>query len=106
MFWRSNGSRAPRLTCPLPKTRWRPPPALFPMRFIDAHMHFWDQAVLQPYIWLHEVPAIAHAHTPLTLKTESEGALPEKIVFVECGAPWLDEVRWVEQLAVQAPRIA
>jgi L-fuconolactonase len=31
--------------------------------------------------------------------------LPEKIVFVECGAPWLDEVKWVEQLAAREPCI-
>lgn len=75
------------------------------MRFIDSHMHFWDQAALRPYTWLHEVPAIAHAHTPETIHREAGASLPDKIVFVECGAPWLDEVRWVEQLAVREPRI-
>lgn len=76
------------------------------MRFIDAHMHFWDQTVLSPYTWLHEVPSIAHAHTPATLATEADPDLPEKIIFVECGAPWHEEVRWVERLAAQEPRLA
>lgn len=76
------------------------------MRFIDAHMHFWDQAVLAPYTWLHEVPTIAHRHAPETIRTEAGSDLPEKIVFVECGAPWLGEVQWVEQLAAREPRIA
>ena len=76
------------------------------MRYIDAHMHFWDQTVLSPYTWLHEVPTIAHAHTPATLPAEAGPDLPEKIVFVECGAPWLDEVKWVAQLATREPRLA
>lgn len=76
------------------------------MRFIDAHMHFWDQAVLAPYTWLHEVPTIAHRHTPETIRTEAGADFPEKIVFVECGAPWLDEVQWVGQLAALEPRLA
>lgn len=75
------------------------------MRYIDSHMHFWDQNVLGPYTWLHEVPSIAHSHTPKSLHEEAGADLPEKIVFVECGAPWLDEVKWVEQLAAQEPRI-
>lgn len=76
------------------------------MRYIDAHMHFWDQAILRPYTWLHEVPAIAHRHAPETIQAEAGGDLPEKIIFVECGAPWLEEVRWVEQLASREPRLA
>ena len=76
------------------------------MRFIDAHMHFWDQAVLAPYTWLHEVPTIAHRHTPETIHAEAGADFPEKIVFVECGAPWLDEVQWVGQLSAREPRIA
>jgi predicted TIM-barrel fold metal-dependent hydrolase len=66
--------------------------------FIDTHVHFWDRGRL-PYPWLDEVPAIAGRHTPAELRAEAAGRFPEKIVFVECGAPWLDEVKWVEQLA-------
>lgn len=75
------------------------------MRYIDSHMHFWDQEGLQAYTWLHEVPSIGHRHDPATLHAEARGDLPEKIVFVEAGAPPLAEVRWVEQLAAQEPRI-
>ncbi len=71
---------------------------------IDSHVHFWDQRKL-PYPWLAEVPAIAGPHTPETLRQEAAPNLPTQIVFVECGAPWLDEVRWIEQLAVREPRI-
>lgn len=73
--------------------------------FVDSHVHFWDQQVL-PYPWLVEVPKIAGRHTPAELLHESAGRSPEKIVFVECGAPWLDEVGWVERLAASEPRIA
>lgn len=75
------------------------------MKFIDAHMHFWDRSLL-PYTWLHEVPSIWDRHTPDNLRAEAGADLPEKIVFVECGAPWLEEVRWVEQLAARESRIA
>ncbi len=74
------------------------------MTFIDSHMHFWDRS-LMPYTWLQEVPSIWDRHDPATLHAEAGPAAPEKIVFVECGAPGLDEVKWVEKLAVQDPRI-
>jgi len=73
--------------------------------FTDAHVHFWDQGNL-PYPWLATVPAIAGRHTPDELRTESAAASPQRIVFVECGAPWLHEVQWIEQLAAREPRIA
>lgn len=73
-------------------------------RYIDTHVHFWDQQVL-PYPWLVEVPTIAGPHTPEVLQHEAGAEFPEQIVFVECGAPWLDEVKWVEQLAAREPRI-
>ena len=75
------------------------------MRYIDSHMHFWDQEALKPYSWLHEVPTISDRHDPRTLQAEAGSDLPEKIVFVECGASPLDEVKWVSQLATKEPRI-
>lgn len=75
------------------------------MMFIDSHVHFWDRAVM-PYSWLHEVPSIWDRHTPETLRAEAGDRFPEKIVFVECGAPWLDEVKWIERFAAREPRIA
>ena len=72
--------------------------------YVDSHVHFWDQRTL-PYPWLVEVPAIAGPHTPETLRQEAAPNQPTQIVFVECGAPWLDEVKWIEQLAAREPRI-
>jgi L-fuconolactonase len=74
-------------------------------QFIDAHVHFWDRGTL-PYPWLDELPAIAGRHTPAELVAEAGECFPEKIVFVECGAPGREEVAWVEQLAATEPRIA
>jgi L-fuconolactonase len=74
------------------------------MRFTDTHVHFWD-TTLMPCPWLSGVPSIAGAHTPAELRKESAGEMPSRIVFVECGSPWLDEVKWVERLAVAEPRI-
>ena len=75
------------------------------MNFIDSHMHFWDRARM-PYTWLHEVPTIWDRHTHENLHTEADSDLPDKIVFVECGAPWHEEVQWVEALATKETRIA
>jgi L-fuconolactonase len=74
------------------------------MRFTDTHVHFWDTA-LMPCPWLSGVPSIAGAHTPDQLHEDSAGEMPSRIVFVECGSPWLDEVKWVEKLALAEPRI-
>lgn len=73
--------------------------------YVDTHVHCWDQRVM-PYPWLAEVPAIAGPHTPAELRAEAGADHPEKMVFVECGAPWLGEVEWVEQLAATEPRLA
>jgi L-fuconolactonase len=79
-------------------------PSPMSFSFVDSHVHFWDQAVL-PCPWLAEVPVIAGRHSPAELHAEAGPGWPDKIVFVECGAPWLDEVKWVEQLATREPRI-
>jgi L-fuconolactonase len=72
--------------------------------FLDAHVHFWDQGVM-PYPWLAEVPSIAHRHTPAELAEEAQGQMPERVIFVECGAPAFDEVSWIEGLAAADQRI-
>jgi L-fuconolactonase len=71
---------------------------LISVNFVDSHMHFWDRAVM-PYTWLHEVPSIWERHTFQNLRAEADGNLPEKVVFVEAGAPGIAEVNWVEELA-------
>ncbi len=73
--------------------------------FIDSHVHFWDQRVL-PYPWLAGVPAIGGPHTPADLQSEAQGHFPSQLVFVECGAPACDEVKWIEELAAREPRLA
>jgi L-fuconolactonase len=74
-------------------------------QFIDSHVHFWDQRLL-PYPWLVGVPSIAGPHTPAELRAEAAPEFPTKIVFVECGAPGLDEVKWITRLAAREPRLA
>src|SRR2546428_156533 len=73
--------------------------------YVDAHVHFWDQGAL-PYPWLADVPTIAGRHTPDELRAQAVAVAPSQMVFVEGGAPWLDEVQWVEALAAREPRLA
>ncbi len=76
--------------------------------FVDAHVHFWDLAVL-PYPWLAKEKALSGAHVPETLRAEAGDPMPHQIVFVqaECErSRALDEVAWVEELAHSEPRIA
>ncbi len=80
-----------------------PTPA--PAAYVDSHVHLWDPGRFR-YEWLAEVPQIAHRHLPEDLSIEAAPLTPARWVFVECGAPALEEVRWVESLAAAEPRIA
>ena len=71
---------------------------------VDAHMHFWDTKRWR-YPWLDPLPSIAGIHTPANIHAEAGDRVPSQIVFVECGAPAMEEVAWVEQLAAREPRI-
>jgi L-fuconolactonase len=76
--------------------------------FVDSHVHFWDPTRLH-YGYLAALPSIAARHGPDTLETEAGADAPARCVFVqaECSrAQWLDEVRWVGELARDHPRIA
>lgn len=76
--------------------------------YVDAHVHFWDPAVLK-YPWLSNHPTIAAAHGPSALRAELAGALPCSLVFVqsECERDrFLDEVQWVETMAQSEALIA
>jgi L-fuconolactonase len=76
--------------------------------FVDSHVHFWDPARLR-YGYLGGLPSISARHDPATLAAEAGPDLPARCVFVqaECDrTQWLDEVRWVAELAVADPRIA
>jgi L-fuconolactonase len=76
--------------------------------YVDSHVHFWDTARLG-YTWLAGEPRIAGRHGPGDLRAEAGADAPDRIVFVqaECeSARWLEEVEWVETLALGEPRIA
>jgi L-fuconolactonase len=75
--------------------------------FVDAHIHFWDPALL-PYPWLSGQSGIAKAHVPADFRAEVGDRMPQHLVFVqaECDrAKYLDEVAWVEGLARAEPHI-
>jgi L-fuconolactonase len=74
---------------------------------VDSHVHFWDPERIS-YPWLTEVPAIAQAHTPDQLAAEAGSETPPELVFVQAGCAddrFLDEVKWVERLSGENPRI-
>ena len=76
--------------------------------FVDAHVHFWDPALLA-YSWLAGQGAIGGPHLPANLRAEAGDQMPRQIVFMqaECDrARSLDEVSWVERLATTEDRIA
>jgi L-fuconolactonase len=76
--------------------------------FVDAHVHFWDPALL-PYPWLSAQSAIARAHRPADFRAEVGDRMPRHTVFVqaECDrARSFDEVAWVEGLARAEPDIS
>ncbi|HEU4720684.1 MAG TPA: amidohydrolase family protein [Gemmatimonadaceae bacterium] len=73
---------------------------------IDAHVHFWDPAVLR-YPWLASEPALAEPFRPRDFAPLASGEV-DAVVFVEANcAPEqaADEVAWVERLADGEPRI-
>ena len=73
---------------------------------IDAHVHFWDPAVLR-YPWLAGAPALAEPFLPRDFAPLASRDV-EAVVFVEANcAPGqaADEVAWVERLAETEPRI-
>jgi L-fuconolactonase len=77
------------------------------VRVIDAHVHFWDPAVLR-YPWLEGEPALGRPFLPSDFAPLASGEV-EGVLFVEANpAPEqaADEVAWVEQLAESEPRIA
>lgn len=78
------------------------------MNIIDSHTHFWDPGQLR-YKWLDDMDAVNTPHYPADLPQAGEGWVLEKLVFVEghcLPEQGLDEVKWVNKLAAQDPRIA
>lgn len=75
---------------------------------IDAHVHFWDPAVLE-YPWLDTLPALQRAFTPVDYASATVGTAIERIVFVECNcrpAQNLEEAAYAERLAKVDPRVS
>ena len=78
------------------------------LEFTDSHVHFWDPS-LRRYPWLSAVPGISAAHGPRDLMRDAAGEAPSRVVFVQADcerASALDEVGWVESLAMEGPRVA
>lgn len=78
------------------------------MIFTDAHIHFLDPSVFT-YPWLARHPELVRPHTPAELDRETDGDAPGRMVFIqaECvEVQALEEVRWIDRLAEQDPRIA
>ena len=76
--------------------------------FTDAHVHFWDPS-LRRYPWLAEVPSIGGAHGPAELTREAGDCAPSRVVFVQADCERtsaMDEVKWVESIAGDGPRVA
>jgi L-fuconolactonase len=74
---------------------------------IDTHLHVWDTTRLR-YAWLEEEPKI---NRPFLLNDYAEATKGIDIggmVFLQCDADpaqYLDEARWVAELAKDDPRI-
>jgi len=75
--------------------------------FVDAHVHFWDPGRLR-YAWLEGNPSIAGRHALPELRKDSGEHAAGQVVFVqaECDRDrFMDEVAWVESLALGEPAI-
>ncbi len=76
------------------------------MSIIDTHMHLWDPNALS-YPWLAEVPTLNRPYLLDDYRAACGGHDVEQMVFVQCETPqYLEEARWVAQLAEDEPRIA
>jgi L-fuconolactonase len=74
---------------------------------VDTHLHVWDPRLLR-YPWLDDVPLL---NKPYPLEDYHHARGPVEVgqmVFVQCEADFsqfMDEARWVEQLAGQDSRL-
>src|SRR5580698_6113926 len=76
-------------------------------RIVDSHVHFLDPARFR-YPWLDSVPALRRSWSAERYARDTRGLPVAKIVFVEAAAELRsseDEVRWVEEIAREEPRI-
>jgi L-fuconolactonase len=73
---------------------------------IDAHVHFWDPALLR-YPWHDAEPSLQRAYLPEEFGPLSDGSV-DAVVFVQADCDPTKsgrEVQWVERLAGREPRI-
>jgi len=75
---------------------------------IDAHVHLWDVELLD-YPWLQDVSAINRSFSIEDYQGQTEGVNIKKMVFVQCEClpeQSLDEIKFIEQQAINDPRIS
>jgi L-fuconolactonase len=74
-------------------------------RIIDAHLHFWDPSA-RHHDWLDEEPRLQRRFGPEDLDLGRHELVGAVFVQADCrDDEALDEVRWVERLAVEHPFI-
>jgi L-fuconolactonase len=76
---------------------------------VDAHVHLWD-VDRHAYPWLVASPTLNQSYGIDRFEAERGDIEVDKIVFIECTgfadhAVAREEVRWVEALAQQSPRL-
>jgi L-fuconolactonase len=77
-----------------------------PLRAIDAHIHFWDPALLR-YPWHDPEPSLQRVFLPADYAPLRDGSV-SGVVFVQADclpSQAAAEVEWVERLAAAEPRI-
>ncbi|MEM9387824.1 MAG: amidohydrolase family protein [Pseudomonadota bacterium] len=75
---------------------------------VDSHLHIWDPSRL-PYRWLNGHETLGRAYLLPDYDEAVDGVDVSKMVFVECDIDpghALDEIAWVDEVALQDPRIA
>jgi L-fuconolactonase len=74
-------------------------------RIVDSHLHFWDPSARR-HDWLAEQPQLQRRFGPEDLDPGRHVLAAAVFVQADCrDEEALDEVRWVEQLAVEHPVI-
>lgn len=79
-----------------------------PFPIVDTHLHLWDPTRIR-YPWLAQAPML---NKPYVLEDYDKACAPvqvEKMVFVQCECDFsmfLEEARWVSELAAQDTRLA
>lgn len=83
-----------------------PEPEIPPV--LDAHVHFWDPAVLR-YPWLSDLPQLSRAHLPAAYAAASAAVPVQAVLFVEANpraGQGVAEAEWVAALADASAPVA